>query len=83
MFELQLRNSSVFLPAPPAVQPKNEENVAQVVLNDDYSLELLEEKPIVWLEEVVQPEPKTPASAQNAVKRTSCREPLHCNCIQF
>lgn len=64
MFELQLRNSSVFLPAPPAVQPKNEENVVQVVLNDDYSLELLEEKPIVWLEEVVQPEPKTPASAQ-------------------
>ena len=64
MFELQLRNSSVFLPAPPAVQPKNEENVVQVVLNDDYSLELLEEKPIVWLEDVVQPEPKTPASAQ-------------------
>lgn len=64
MFELQLRNSSIFLPAEPAIQPQKEENVVQVALNDDYSLVLLEEKPVVWLEEAARVEPEAPAPAQ-------------------
>lgn len=64
MFELQLRNSSIFLPAAPAIQPEKEENVVQVALNDDYSLELLDEKPVVWRKEDIQPENEPSAAPQ-------------------
>ena len=53
MFDIQLRNARIFIPQPASEKQNLAENTVDIALADDYTLILLEEKPVVWLEEVI------------------------------
>lgn len=62
MFDIQLRNASIFVPKTTVAASASNPEIINAALDDDYSFVLLDEKPVVWTEYV---EPGTKETAKS------------------